>query len=228
MNQSKNEEEILAKIKNADELIERTMWDALRNQDHDAELRGYEQARQALEALSELSPSLKKERDRVLAFCLMRIDDALVRLGDKGDSVSRVKHALQVAQRSQDNIQIARCLLALGTRLASAGSIAEAESYWDKTLSLAEGRTERDMRQIVGWTLIVKGRFQSQTGEAKIALETLERAEGTLEAIDNYAGMANADALMAEIYRTLKDNFNEKKYREKSRKFMEKAQAEEK
>lgn len=184
--------------------------------------------RQVLETLPKLSSSLEKERDRVLAFCLMRIDDALVSLGDTKESVARVKDALRVAQRSGDAIQIARCLLALGARLASAGSLVEAESYWDKTLGMAEGRTDRDMQQIVGWTLIVKAQFLSRAGENRAALGTLGRAERTLEAIDNYAGVAKADALMAEIYGVLKDKPNERRYREKSEKLMEKAKTEEK
>jgi tetratricopeptide (TPR) repeat protein len=223
-----HEAEDLRRIKDAEDLIEKTIWEALRNRNHQAELQGYLRARQILEALSKLSPALEKAKNRVLAFCLMRIDDALVSAGDTSESVARMKDALEVAQRSEDQVQIARCLLALGARLASAGSNAEAEEYWGKALSIAEGHAERDMQQIVGWTLITKAHFLTRSGRNEEALKVLQNAERTLEAIDNFAGIANADTLIADIYRALKDERNERRYREKSQRFMEKAKTEEK
>jgi tetratricopeptide (TPR) repeat protein len=218
----------LRRIKEAEKLIEKTIWDAARQKDQKAELRGYEEARSTLESMTRLSPALEKEKNRILAFCLMRIDDALVSVGNPKDSVTRMKEALEIAERSGDSVGIARCHLALGARLASAGSLVEAESYWNRTLSMAEGHKERDMQQIVGWTFIVKAQFLSREGKNREALETLGRAEQALEAIDNYAGVANADSLIAEIYGKLKDGNKERKYREKSTKLMDKAKLEEK
>lgn len=97
-------------------------------------------------------------------------------------------------------------------------------SPFDKLI--AEDSSEYDMQQIVGWTHLVKARFLNQKGKHMESLETARQAETMLEAINNYAGVANSAALIAEIYKDLEDGSNEKRYREKSRKFMEKAKAE--
>lgn len=228
MSNRNREEDYLKEIKGSEELIEKIMWEAMRKKDEKAALQAYEEVRKTLEEMTGLSPALEKEKNRVLAFCLMRIDDALVSVGDTKGSVERMKEALEIAENSGDSVSVARCLLALGARFASAGSLVEAERYWNRALDIAEGRKERDMQQIVGWTLIAKAQFLVRAGKKKEALELLERAELTLEAIDNYAGVANADSLMAEIYGKLKDKNNENKYRLKSKRLMQKAKTEEK
>jgi len=156
----------------------------------------------------------------------MRIDSALVATGDKEESVKRMKKALVTARKSQDKVQIARCLVALGVRLASAGFVAGAEENWRKALNIAESNDEYDMQQIVGWTLIVKARFLKQNAEYLGALKIAERAEKILENIKNYAGVANVTALMAELCKNLNYYAKEKRYREKSEKFLKKAKIE--
>jgi tetratricopeptide (TPR) repeat protein len=216
----------MQKIKHAAELIEKALWDSVRDEDHQKELREYEKAKQILETLPKLSPNLEKERNTVLSYCLMRMDSALVATGDTAESVKRMKKALAIAEKSQEKVQIARCLTGLGARLASAGFAAEAEENWNKALALAEGGTEYDVQQIVGWTHIVKARFLNQQGKHMEALKTAKQAETILETINNYAGVANATTLMADIYKSLNDNSNEQRYRVKSKEFWEKAKTE--
>jgi tetratricopeptide (TPR) repeat protein len=189
-------------------------------------MREYEKAKQILETLPKLSQNLEKERNTILSYCLMRMDSALVAIGDIKESIKRMKKALATAKKSQDKVQIARCLTGLGARLASAGFAAEAEENWNKALAMAEGNSEYDMQQIVGWTHIVKARFLNQQGRHIEALKTARQAEAILEAINNYAGVANATALIADIYKSLNDNSNEQRYREKSKEFWEKAKTE--
>jgi len=224
----KREDKNLEKIRQTEELINETLWNAVRDQNNQKELQGYKEAREILKALPKLSPRLEKERSRVLSYCFMRIDNTLVATGDTKESVKRMRTALKMAQKSQDAVQIARCLLALGARLASAGFAVEAEESWNKALAVAEGKTEYDMQQVVGWTLITKASFLNRKGERMEALRILERAEKILEAINNYAGVANSNVLMAEIYRSLNDKSNEHRRREKSKEYMEKAKTEQK
>jgi tetratricopeptide (TPR) repeat protein len=221
-------DEIHATIQQTEDTIETALWNAVRDEDHQKELAAYKDARKVLESLTDLSLDLEKKRNRVFSYCLMRMDDTLVTLGDTKDSVGRMREALQFAQRSESSVQIARCFLALGGRLASDGLVEEAEAYWERALVLAEGNSEKDMQQIVGWTLIVRGHFLSLKGEINAALETIRRAEAVSEAIDNYAGVARANEALAKLYSSLNDEHNEQLCRKKGEDYLERAKTEEK
>jgi capsular polysaccharide biosynthesis protein len=61
-----------------------------------------------------------------------------------------------------------------------------------------------------------------------VRIQILECPETVLEAISNYAGIAKANTLMAEVYRNLNDKYNEHQCQEKSNQYMEKAKIEQK
>ena len=178
--------------------------------------------------MPKLSSELEKERNRVLSYCLMRIDNALVATQDVKGSADRMRKALSLAQKSEDKIQIARCSMALGVRLASAGLEKEAEENWTKALDIAKDSANYDMRQVTGWTLIAKAAFLNKKGKSMEALELLRSAETELQAIENYAGLANVNALMAEAYGSIGDKLNKEKCLRKSQEFMKKAKKEKK
>ncbi|MFQ5976871.1 MAG: hypothetical protein ACE5OZ_01920 [Candidatus Heimdallarchaeota archaeon] len=228
MSTALSHDEIHATIQQTEDTIETALWNAVRDEDHQKELHAYKDARKVLESLTDLPLDLEKERNRVFSYCLMRMDDTLVTLGDTENSVGRMREALQFAQKSESSVQIARCFLALGGRLASDGLVEDAEACWEQALVLAEGNSEKDMQQIVGWTLIVKGHFLSLKGETKAALETIRRAEAVSEAIDNYAGVARANEALVKLYSSLNDEFNEQLCRKKSEDYLERAKTEEK
>lgn len=217
-----------ATIQQSEDAIETALWSAVRDEDHQRELDTYKDARRVLESLTDLSQDLEKERNRVLSYCLMRMDDTLVALGNTKDAVGRMREALQFAQKSESSVQIARCFLALGGRLASDGIVEEAEACWEQALVLAEDNNEKDMQQIVGWTLIVKGHFLNLKGETITALETIRRAEVVFEAIDNYAGVARANEAMTKLYSHLNDETNEQLCSKKGKEYLERAKIEEK
>ncbi|MFX0122199.1 MAG: hypothetical protein ACFFAE_01060, partial [Candidatus Hodarchaeota archaeon] len=86
---SQNKEEILVKLKQAEEKIESALWQAVKDSNHEVELQNYEDVRNFLLSLSSLPSDLTRERDRILSYCLMRIDNALVELGDSTNTVDR-------------------------------------------------------------------------------------------------------------------------------------------
>lgn len=221
-------DEIHATIQQSEDTIETALWSAVRDEDHQQELDTYKDVRKVLESLTDLSQDLEKERNRVLSYCLMRIDDTLGALGNTKDAVERMREALQFAQKSESSVQIARCFLALGGRLASDGIVEEAEACWEQALVLAEDNSEKDMQQIVGWTLIVKGHFLSLKGETKAALETIRRAEAVSEAINNYSGVARANEAMIKLYSSLNDELNAQLCRKKGKEYLERAKTDEK
>ncbi|MFX0115575.1 MAG: hypothetical protein ACFFB3_13585 [Candidatus Hodarchaeota archaeon] len=221
-------DEMLIKIKLVEDKIEVALWNAVRDEDYQQELDAYKDAREMLVSLTDLPLDLEKERNRVLSYCLMRMDNTLVSIGETKGSVRRMREALEIAHKSESLLQITRCSLALGARLASAGLFEEAEDCWNQVLAEAEGHTEIDVQQVVGWTLITKGHFLNLRGQVKDALEIVKQAETLSETIGNWAGVAKANELMVEIYSRLNDEFNEQKCRKKSREYLERAKTEEK
>lgn len=206
---SENDSSILEKIKEAEEKIEVALWLAAENSDFQKELKTYKQVKKNLLSLTDLSNELEKERDRVLSFCLTRIDNSLVNLGDSEKAVARTKEALNLAQKSEDPLAISRALLALGTRLIEKGEIEEAEKHFDRIFTIAENNPKKkDIQQTKGWTLIAKGHLAHTMGICEEALVDLRKAEEILRAIDNYAGVAQANELMAKVYLEMEDPAN--------------------
>ncbi|MFX0208481.1 MAG: tetratricopeptide repeat protein, partial [Candidatus Hodarchaeota archaeon] len=133
-----NKDKILVKLKQAEEKIETALWQAVKDSNHEVELQRYQEVKDYLLSLSGLPSEFTQERDRILSYCLMRIDNALVELGDSTEAVNRAREAFDVAQRSGNPIQIARCSLAYGTRLLNVGDLPAAESQFKLVYELAE------------------------------------------------------------------------------------------
>lgn len=201
-----NEEEIFSKLKQAEEKIESTLWQAVKDSDHEVELQHYEEVRKFLLSLSKLPSDLAQERDRILSYCLMRIDNTLVELGDSTNAVDRAREAFDVAQRSGNDVQLARCSLAYGTRLLNSGDLSAGESQFELVYKLAERNLDdKDIQQTLGWALIVRGHILNGKSLYNQALTVLEEAEEICLSIDNYAGIARVNELLIQVYRNLND-----------------------
>ncbi|MCK5159646.1 MAG: hypothetical protein KAR08_10840, partial [Candidatus Heimdallarchaeota archaeon] len=70
-----NLEEIKKKLVEAEEKIETALWDAVKDENLEKELKVYKEVESFLLTLSNLDDNLMKERNRILAYCLMRIDN---------------------------------------------------------------------------------------------------------------------------------------------------------
>lgn len=228
LNPKQDNNHIFKKIKDAEKTIEKTLWECVQDNDYRKALNTYEQMQTRLSILSDLPPELEKERNRVLSYCLMRIDDALVALGDDENAVERAKEALEIAEKSMNPVQIARCALALGTRLLNKGNITESEEQFRRVYDLAQRHKDADMQQVLGWTFIVRGHILNGKSLYDQALVVLKDAEAILESIDNYAGIAQANELMATVYSNLGDSSNSNKCKAKAKKFTEKTKVEKK
>jgi tetratricopeptide (TPR) repeat protein len=192
----------LQTIKQAEVLIENAVWQALENEDHSAELESYEEAQRMLQTLADLSADVQREHDRVMAYCLMRINDARTRLDKKSDE-ELLKESLRLAERSGDEVQTARSSLSMGIHLLNSGQLPEAESHLRRVFDLAEGMEDnRDMQQVVGWTLIVRANILLGKSLYEQARHVAEDAIGTLQSIENYAGLRVAYRLLASAQRS--------------------------
>ena len=153
-----SESEKLKQIKEAEEKIEEALWKAVKDDDHKAELKEYREAEAILRGIEGLTEENDKKRKGILAYCLMRIDNALIELDETVGAVERTKEALEIAKESEDIVQIARCSLAHGTRLLSEGEIPQAEMQFTRIIKLAEKNKENsELQQVLAWTYIVRG-----------------------------------------------------------------------
>ncbi|NOR39214.1 MAG: hypothetical protein GQ580_06480 [Candidatus Thorarchaeota archaeon] len=213
-------------IASAENEIEQALWQSVRDNDNDKALAVYHKSRIKLVSLTNLSDAEKKNRDRVLAYCLMRIDDSLFSKGDTANAVSRAQEALSIAQSSEDAVQIARCQLTLGARLMNQGKIAEAEEHFRGILTTHMNSEDEDLIQVVGWTLITRGHLLNAKSLHDQALFVLLDAENRLKSIDNFAGIAAANELLVKVYSNLGWSEDAQKCRRMAIKYKEKAKRE--
>jgi tetratricopeptide (TPR) repeat protein len=216
----------LLKIREAEAAVEAAVWKAVQDEDYEKELETYEAVKTNLIALVGLSPIGEKERDRVLAYCLMLIDETLVKMKQEEGAVQRAKEALEIAERSEDVPQIARCSLQYGMRLLNSGQIAEAEEQFQNVYELTKSREDPEMQEILGWMLLVRGHILNGKSLYNQALYVLQEAESILKPINNYAGLAQVYNLMARTYRNLSNPTEAIHCEEKATAFTNKAKKE--
>jgi len=213
-------------IANAEKDIEQALWQSVRDDDSDKALAVYHKSRIRLVSLTNLSEMEEKDRNRDLAYCLMRIDDALFSKGDTADSVSRAQEALSLALSSDNEVQIARCQLTLGARLMNQGKIAEAEEHYRGILTTHMDSEDEELIQVVGWTLITRGHLLNAKSLHDQALFVLLDAESRLKSIGNFAGIAAANELLVKVYSNLGWSEDAQKCRRMAIKYKEKAKRE--
>jgi tetratricopeptide (TPR) repeat protein len=219
-----NENEILGKLKQAEEKIETALWQAVKDSNHEVELQRYQEVKDYLLSLSGLLSGLTQERDRILSYCLMRIDNALVELGDSVDAVSRAREAFNFAKRSGNAVQLARCALAYGTRLLNVDDLSAAESEFKLVYELAEKYpNDKDIQQTLGWALIVRGHILNRKSLYTQALTVLKEAEEICLSIDNYAGLAQVNALLTQVYGNLNEAVRVEECEKKAKEYQKKA-----
>jgi tetratricopeptide (TPR) repeat protein len=199
-------DDILRRIHDTEKMIDKVMWQAVSDENHEKELELYRDAKGILDSLTDLSPNLKKEHVRVLSYCLIRIANTEAILHFKS-GIEHEKEALRLAEISEDIVQIARASLALGIGLLNQGKLPEAEKNWRRVFKLAEGHDEdRDMQQVMGWTLVVRSNVLIGKSLYNQALALAIKASGILSSIENYAGIAAANRVLANAYRALGNN----------------------
>ncbi len=207
-------------ILDAEELINQAIWRSTHEQDFKSELTLSSEAKILLEGLSNLDPILEKHRRRALSQCLLRIDHAYVGLGDFEWSVDRTTEALSLAETSGSDVQVARSLLALGNGYLNEGDITNAERQWVRLLLLAEEYPEdKEMQNVVGWTLIVRGHVLNGKSLYNQAAIVLEDAYATLVRVGDYFGCVSACDLLAEMYLKLESPEKADTYKAKADEF---------
>ncbi|MDF1539962.1 MAG: hypothetical protein P1Q69_13780 [Candidatus Thorarchaeota archaeon] len=186
-------------IAQAEEMIENALWESLETENWEQELAGYQKATELLTSLKGLSGAIELERKRVLSYCLMRIDEALVKLEREEGAIRRAEESLELAIQSGDKVQIARSKLALGIRLLNEGKLPAAESHFGDIITEGQDSEDEDMKQVVGWAFLVRANILKGKSLYDQALYIAETAAGLLAGIKNYAGLAQTYSLIAKL-----------------------------
>ncbi|MFX1558989.1 MAG: hypothetical protein ACFFBL_00200 [Promethearchaeota archaeon] len=212
-------------ILDAEELINQAIWRGTHDQDFKSELTLCSEAKIVLEGLSNLDSILEKHRRRALSQCLLRIDHAYVGLGDHEWSIDRCTEALTLAETSGSDVQIARALLSLGNGYLNAGDIQSAERQWVRLLLLADECPEdKEMQNVVGRTLVVRGHVLNGKSLYNQAVRVLEDAYSTLAAVGDYLGCASACELLVDVYLKLDAPEKAETYKSKAEEYKERIQ----
>lgn len=186
-------------ISKAEAIIENAVWESQENEDWDWELAEYHRATEMLTGLKDLAGDLELERKRVLSYCLMRIDETLVKLERNEGAIRRAEESLELAIQSCDEVQIARSKLALGVRLLNEGKLSSAESHFGDIIKDGMDSEDKDMKQVVGWTLLIRANILKGKSLYDQALYVAENAAGILSGIKNYAGLAQVYSLISKL-----------------------------
>ena len=183
--------------------IEATLWnDAL---DEVEVLNRFRQAREAIErVMQRCDPAALLACQALLAYALLREDDLFFELdGDVPASLSRMERAVSLAETSGDEVQLGRCLMVQGERLALAERPEEARHVWERCEALGRGKDDRGHRQLLGWLLIMRARQGMREDALDLALDLAQEAKGVLEAIEDEAGMGALYLVLALLYEGL-------------------------
>jgi tetratricopeptide (TPR) repeat protein len=219
-------DKVSEKLKLAESMIEKAIWDVVRNEDIEAELKTYREVEKILNNLCDLPEAIEQERKRVLAYCLMRIDESLNNLGESEGTLERAEESLLLAIESGDSVQIARSKLAKGIRLLNDGKLPEAEVQFTDIIKGGIENENRDMQQVVGWTLFVRANILKGKSLYDQALSVAQDAVGILSSIDNYAGLRQVYSIISMIYLDLGNKDESGKAKDMSTYFEKKAKEE--
>lgn len=224
-----SELEKLNQIKEAEEKIEEALWKAVEDGNHKAELKEYRETEIILKGIEGLTEENDKKRKGILAYCLMRIDNVLVDLDESKGAVERTKEALEIAEESEDVIQIARCTLAYGIRLLGEGNIPQAEMQFTRVNKLAEENKENsEIQQVLAWAYIVRGHILMGKSLYDQAVHVLEEAIAICMSIENYAGLAAANRVLINAYKSLSETKKAEEAKQSADFYQEKAKKEKK
>lgn len=183
--------------------IEATLWnDAL---DEVEALHRFHQAREDIErVMLQCNRAALEACQALLAYALLREDDLLFELdGDVPASLSRMEHAVSLAETSGDEVQLGRCLMVQGERLALAEHLEEARRAWERCEALSRANDDRDHQQLLGWLLIMRARQAMREEALDQASALTQEAKSVLEAIGDEAGMGALYGILALLYEGL-------------------------
>ena len=162
-------------------------------------INAYDRLLGEVEAVSPTSQSEKSDKNAITAYLLMRKAGVLLQTG-KAESGEQLMHrALKHAEQSCNSLIIARAQLGVGVFYGSTNRLEEGEKRLKAALLYFCKGTDYDSKQGYGWALLNLGGLYCKQGKLAQAEQNLLEAIKTLEAIENWVGVASAYELKAKV-----------------------------
>lgn len=164
----------------------------------------YRDVETTLEAL-DITPGNRAytQKQRVLAYCLMRQVNILRQLGKIEEASALSERELSAARSSEDEVTIARSLMSYGTTLLVAGDLEKGLTFIEKARHLFEKGTSYDHKQGLGWYWILKADLLNAeivAGGPADVIDACSRALKVLVPVKNWPGVVRAYAARAQAY----------------------------
>ena len=170
---------------------------------HEA-LMAYRKAEAAIEAVESSPGDLAyAQKQRVLAYCLMRQGNILRQLGQMEEAAALSQREMTAAIASNDEITLARSLLSHGTSLLASGDVEKGLKFIDKARPLFEKGTTYDHKQGAGWYWILKADLMNAgivRGNPSDIIAACDEALTMLLPIKNWHGVARAYEALAKAH----------------------------
>jgi len=200
-------DEIAERIQQIEAQIEEALWSLEVEGQLESALAAYQDAEAQLGALlTEDESHAYHEKQRVLAYCLMRQGNILRQIGRGDEALALAEREMRAAHRSGDEIMLARSTLSYGTNQLVAGDVARGLEYMRAARDLFECGDSYDHKQGLGWYWILQADLTNAgmlSGEPTEVLAMAERALALLEPIENWPGVARAYAARATAHQQL-------------------------
>ena len=194
-------------LKQCEEKIEKALYTLeMTGQLHEA-LHKYRTIEKDIEAVSSKPGDLiYAQKQRVLAYCLMRQVNILRQLGQTEEAAALSERELTAARASQDEITLARSLLSHGTTVMVQGDIEKGLTFIEKARPFFEKGKSKDHKQGLGWYWILKADLINSEiipGKPFEVIEACRYALEVLVPLENWPGVARAYAARAQAYEIL-------------------------
>lgn len=149
------------------------------------------------------------EKQRVLAYCLMRQGNILRQIGQVQEAVELSEREIAAARVSGDDITLARSLMSYGTNHIVQGEVEQGLAFIEEARSLFESGDSYDHKQGLGWYWIL----QADLGNTGIlprgvpeVVDAADQALAILLPLENWPGVARAYAARAQAHEALGDS----------------------
>ena len=199
--------ELSEQIQEIEQLIEKALWDLELHEKLEQALAVYLDAENKLNDLSLTADHpLYREKQRVLAYCLMRQGNLLRQMEKPQEAQALGEREIAAARASGDEITLARSLMSNGTNLIVTGGLERGLLLIDEARELFERGKSVDHRQGLGWYWILQADLANAGLVERYPYEVIEMADHalvSLEPIENWPGVARAYAARAKAHERL-------------------------
>ncbi len=149
---------------------------------------------------------LYAEKQRVLAYCLMRQVNIFLQQGQLEQALALSERELTAACASGDEVTLGRSLMSHGSTCIVNGNTKEGMAFVEKARPYFERGTTYDHAQGLGWYWILKADLQNAEmipGNPSDVIHACDTALSILMPIKNWPGIARAYAARAQAHEKL-------------------------